>query len=76
MPHVTPDKILALVLPQFGFTLEDCKISRLGNGLINNTFLVQSADQKFVLQCLNQQVFKTPQQVTDNAYIIFRNATL
>ena len=70
MPHVTPDKILALVLPQFGFTLEDCKVSRLGNGLINNTFLVQSADQKFVLQCLNQQVFKTPQQVTDNADLI------
>ena len=70
MINLTPDKILVLVLEQFGFMLEDCQVSLLGNGLINSTYLVQTIDKKFVLQCLNQQVFKTPQQVTHNADLI------
>lgn len=70
MPHTTPDNRLALVLPKYGYALEDCNVSLLGNGLINHTYLVQTIDKKFVLQCLNQQVFKAPRQVTDNADLI------
>lgn len=39
----------------------------LGNGHINQTFLVTSGDYKFVLQKLNHHVFPNPQAVVNNA---------
>ena len=67
MTQSITNKILALVLPKFGYSIEHCQISLLGNGLINNTYLVKTIDKTFVLQCLNQQVFTTPLNVTNNA---------
>lgn len=43
----------------------------LGNGNINDTYLVQAAPpakQRFVLQRINQDVFPNPHQVMDNLY--------
>lgn len=42
-------------------------ISPLGNGLINDTYLVKSPQQTFVLQKINQQVFTKPLKVVENA---------
>tara|TARA_R110000787_G_scaffold29049_1_gene79068 strand:+ start:12363 stop:13487 length:1125 start_codon:yes stop_codon:yes gene_type:complete len=70
MTQNLPHNILALVLAQFGYTREECNISLLGNGLINHTYLVQTQHKTFVLQCLNQQVFTGPEQVTDNVDLI------
>lgn len=41
-------------------------IMPLGNGLINDTFLVKAATDSFVLQRINSQVFPEPQQVMHN----------
>ena len=41
-------------------------IESLGNGLINDTFLVSTSGQSFVLQRINQQVFPAPEQVMEN----------
>jgi Ser/Thr protein kinase RdoA (MazF antagonist) len=68
--HNIPHNILSLVLAQYGYSQEQCKISLLGNGLINHTYLVKSHDKTFVLQCLNQQVFTAPERVTDNVDLI------
>lgn len=70
MTESISEKKISLVLTQFGFKREDCQVSPLGNGLINSTYLVQIDKQNFVLQCLNQQVFKAPKQVTNNADLI------
>jgi Ser/Thr protein kinase RdoA (MazF antagonist) len=70
MTQVLPNNLLALVLPHFGYALTDCKVTSLGNGLINGTYLVQANDKTFVLQCLNQQVFNEPEQVTNNIDLI------
>jgi len=70
MTETIPNHSLALVLPQFGYTLADCKVSSLGNGLINKTYLVKADDKTFVLQCLNQQVFRVPEHVTNNIDLI------
>ncbi|ARD44906.1 aminoglycoside phosphotransferase family protein [Colwellia sp. PAMC 21821] len=67
MTQSITNEILALVLPKFGYSIDDCQISLLGNGLINNTYLVKTTDKTFVLQCLNQQVFTSPLNVTNNA---------
>lgn len=42
------------------------KISPLGNGLINDTFLVNAGDAQFVLQGINSRVFPQPEQVIAN----------
>lgn len=65
-----PYNILALVLAQFGYSQKKYKVNLLTNGLINHTYLVQAHDKTFVLQCLNQQVFSAPEQVTHNLDLI------
>ena len=42
----------------------------LGNGLINDTYLITSANKPFVLQRINNHVFQKPWQVTKNADLI------
>ena len=48
------------------FTNAVTKISPLGNGLINDTFLVATASSHFVLQRINRTVFPAPEQIMDN----------
>lgn len=46
-------------------------IRPLGNGLINDTFLVTTADAiKFVLQRVNRQVFPEPELITANLLVL------
>jgi Ser/Thr protein kinase RdoA (MazF antagonist) len=56
--------MLFFIAQQFADTVTD--ISPLGNGLINDTFLVTHADNCFVLQCINAQVFPEPEQIMAN----------
>jgi thiamine kinase-like enzyme len=70
MTSLKQNKSLPLVLAKFGYAIENCKVTSLGYGLINTTYLVQSGNKHFVLQHINQHVFKCPQQVTDNADLI------
>jgi len=63
-----PEVIAALSL----FSLQPSKIQwqPLGNGLINQTLLIDDNGDKFVLQQINQQVFPSPNAVVDNAILI------
>ncbi|PST66416.1 phosphotransferase enzyme family protein [Shewanella algae] len=54
------------VLPHFGIP-DNAKISPLGNGHINDTFLIRSADSELVLQKINTQVFRAPNALVNNA---------
>jgi Ser/Thr protein kinase RdoA (MazF antagonist) len=63
------------VLPHYSVEAslsESVSITRLGQGLINTTYLVASAQGKWVLQQVNQQVFPTPSDVVNNAVCISR----
>ena len=57
--------ILQKVLPEFGIT--EATISALGNGHINDTFLIKNQQTCFVLQKLNTQVFPSPWDLVNNA---------
>ncbi len=50
------------------FTPRPTQISPLGNGLINDTFLVECDSGPFVLQRINSHVFPQPQQVMQNLF--------
>jgi len=70
MSKTVDRKILNQVLPHFGCSLNNSTVSPLGNGLINQTYLVRNINAVFVLQCINKNVFKIPSQVIDNAELI------
>ncbi|MGZ8136208.1 MAG: phosphotransferase enzyme family protein [Methylococcaceae bacterium] len=63
--------LINTILPiasQFAATVSE--ISPLGNGLINDTFLVTTETAPFVLQRINGQVFPKPEQITANLVTI------
>lgn len=70
MSNVVENTALNKVLPFYQCSINTSTVSALGNGLINQTFLVKSIEQSFVLQQINHHVFKQPQQVINNAELI------
>jgi thiamine kinase-like enzyme len=63
-------KNIEFVITQFGINYAESTVSTLGNGLINCTYLVKSPTKTFVLQKINQGVFKQAKQVISNAELI------
>ncbi|HVX51592.1 MAG TPA: phosphotransferase, partial [Chitinophagaceae bacterium] len=55
-----------LILQQYGFTGNSVTVTAFGTGLINNTWLVKYAGKKYILQRINQSVFKNPGYIDDN----------
>jgi len=61
---------LAKVISEFGISVHK-KVSRIGSGHINETYLVQNKDgQKRILQKINNQVFRDPEILMSNLKII------
>ncbi len=52
------------------FNISDCYVIPFGNGLINNTWIVEAPGKKFILQKINQNVFKTPEDIAFNIRLI------
>jgi len=57
-----PDQILQL----YGIQPDGSKIELFGNGLINHTWKVSTSDAIYILQQINQEVFKHPQLIDQN----------
>lgn len=57
---------LQTVARHFVGNIEPIGIRPLGNGLINDTYLLTAGERSMVLQRINQQVFPNPQQVVEN----------
>ncbi len=56
----------ATILAQFFPNPQPVKITPLGNGLINDTFLLHFPDRRWVLQRINPQVFPHPEKIIHN----------
>lgn len=56
----------ASILKQFGFIESGYTVTAFGSGLINNTWLAEAAGKKYILQRINQNVFKTPADIDEN----------
>lgn len=59
----------ARVLSAYGFS-PDVSVTPHGSGLINRTWLIQSAKGTYILQQLNQQVFAHPEQIAENIELV------
>jgi Ser/Thr protein kinase RdoA (MazF antagonist) len=59
----------ARVLSAYGFS-PDVSVTPHGSGLINRTWLIQSAKGTFILQQLNRQVFARPDHIAENIELV------
>ncbi|MDP4131952.1 MAG: aminoglycoside phosphotransferase family protein [Bacteroidota bacterium] len=50
----------------YGLDKDQCIVSHYGNGLINNTWKIICGDDEFILQRINQNVFKNPLDLIEN----------
>ena len=46
----------------------EADIASYGNGHINDTFLLSTANKKYILQRINHSVFRQPYKMMDNIY--------
>lgn len=55
-----------IIIEQFLGLVEILSINPIENGLINSTYLVETPDNKYILQKLNIQIFKNPKGIQNN----------
>jgi thiamine kinase-like enzyme len=58
------------ILSKYGFDESEFSIKSFGNGLINHTWKIIYAGKEFLLQKINQQVFKHPLQILENCRLL------
>ncbi len=58
--------MFGFLLPLYGIDESDYSVMPFGNGLINHTWKIISGGKEFLLQKINQQVFKRPEDIMDN----------
>lgn len=54
------------VLNQFGLNTEYCVVQQFDSGLINKTWKVSTKDKNYILQKINDRVFKRPEDIDKN----------
>lgn len=60
------------ILEAYGLHAQNCLTEKLDSGLINRTWKVTAEQEAYVLQRVNTQVFKSPQDISDNILKIGR----
>ncbi len=58
--------MLQPILDEYGLKGDDIETKPFGTGLINHTWRVSDGKKEFILQRINQQVFKTPSDIAAN----------
>lgn len=58
------------ILPAFGLTADLSEVETFGSGLINHTWKITSAGRSYILQRVNQDVFKKPADIAHNITLI------
>ena len=61
---------LKTVLTTYSFDIESVKIEAFGSGLINHTWRIVTPDDVYILQRINDDVFKKPEDIAANISLI------
>lgn len=62
--------MISIVLDAYGIRFEDSVVEPLVSGLINKTWKITWAKQQYILQRINDHVFKRPYELADNLKMI------
>ena len=65
--------ILKSVLSAYGLDIESLEIEGFGSGLINNTWCVKTPNDVYILQRINQAIFKKPEDIAANISLIAKH---
>lgn len=57
-------------LSAYDLDVDESHIERVDNGLINFTWVISDTDKKFILQKVNDQIFKQPEAIAYNVRLI------
>lgn len=60
------------ILLKYGFSSDSYSLSAFGTGLINHTWIVKekTTSKRYILQCINHAIFKSPEAITSNISLI------
>ena len=58
--------MISELLQHFALDTKEPVVETFGTGLINNTWLVKTQAKRYILQRINENVFKQPQAIDDN----------
>jgi Ser/Thr protein kinase RdoA (MazF antagonist) len=62
--------MISTILKEYGIKPEQCQVEPLVSGLINKTWKITCGDQAYILQRINDHVFKKPNQIAENIRMI------
>lgn len=65
--------MLQPVLALYGYTQQPVKVELIGNGLINHTWKLTMEENTYILQRINDHVFKQPAMIAANIDLIARH---
>ncbi len=60
--------MLKSIVKLYGFSENECEFKSFGNGLINNTWLLECQGEKFIFQRINDTVFTSPTMIAENLH--------
>lgn len=58
--------MLSSILSAYGLQADQCEINAFGTGLINNTWKITHGKDEYILQRINQNVFRQPPAIAQN----------
>ncbi|HET6996555.1 MAG TPA: aminoglycoside phosphotransferase family protein, partial [Chitinophagaceae bacterium] len=62
--------MMQTVLTSWGFDEDEIKLEAFGTGLINNTWKITSSGNEYILQKINDNVFKAPLHIANNIKLV------
>jgi Ser/Thr protein kinase RdoA (MazF antagonist) len=65
-----PNHYLDSILKKYNLDSKSCTVEPFGSGLINHTWVVKNGDKIYILQKINNNVFKKPKDIECNIQLI------
>ena len=62
--------MLGLIEKEYGFSEKDCLLSLLGDGLINQTWLLKHHTDNYIFQRINDTIFHSPSDIAENIHAL------
>lgn len=63
--------MISAILNEYGIQADQCQVEALVSGLINRTWKVTCGNHAFILQRINNNVFKKPNEIADNIRLLY-----
>ena len=62
--------MISTALKEYGFDSNNCTVQSFGSGLINGTWKITTDHQTYILQRINNKVFKQPEYIAANIRLV------